>query len=84
MRTLMIVAAIAFAAGAPVAHAQKVDANGKCHDAKGKMAKMELCIGASTRHSYKLDPQGQCRDETGHFAEAINCPHQTPGGPIAH
>lgn len=41
LRTLAIVAAFALAAGS--ASAQKIDANGRCHDASGKMAKMEVC-----------------------------------------
>jgi hypothetical protein len=41
LRTLAFVAAITLAAGA--ASAQTIDKNGKCHDASGKMAKMEVC-----------------------------------------
>ncbi|THD74360.1 MAG: hypothetical protein E7812_18735 [Phenylobacterium sp.] len=41
LRTLVIVAAFALAAGS--ASAQKIDAKGHCHDAKGKMASMSVC-----------------------------------------
>lgn len=44
LRTLALVAAFVFAAGA--ADAQKIDRNGRCHDAKGRFAKMEVCKGA--------------------------------------
>jgi len=45
LRTLAIAAALALAAGA--ASAQTIDAKGNCHDAKGKMAKMEVCKPAT-------------------------------------
>jgi hypothetical protein len=45
LRTLAIVAAFALAAGS--ASAQKIDAQGKCHGADGKFAKMEVCKGAA-------------------------------------
>jgi len=41
LRTLAIAAAFALAAGA--ASAQKIDAKGRCHDAKGRMAAMSVC-----------------------------------------
>ena len=41
LRTLAIVAALAFTASA--ASAQTIDAKGKCHDAKGKFAAMSVC-----------------------------------------
>ena len=41
--TMIITALALLAVAAPVANAQKLDANGKCHDAKGKMAKKDLC-----------------------------------------
>jgi hypothetical protein len=40
-RTIAIAAALALAAGA--ASAQKIDAKGKCHDAKGHFAAMSVC-----------------------------------------
>lgn len=41
LKTLAFTAAFALAAGA--ASAQKIDAKGHCHDAKGKMAAMSVC-----------------------------------------
>lgn len=50
--TLVAAAAIAFLfAGS--AGAQKLDANGKCHDASGKFAKAEVCGGASAKSATK-------------------------------
>ena len=50
MRPIKILAALAVAAATltvPMAtvHAQKVDKNGRCHDASGKFAKDEVCKG---------------------------------------
>jgi hypothetical protein len=46
-----------FALGlAGAAQAQKLDANGKCHDAKGKFAKMEVCKAAAPAATH-------CRDK---------------------
>jgi hypothetical protein len=45
LRTLTLVAALALAAGS--VSAQTIDAKGNCHDAKGKMAKMEVCKPAA-------------------------------------
>ncbi len=46
--TLLAAAAAAFLfAGS--ASAQKLDANGRCHDAKGQFAKAEVCGGASMK-----------------------------------
>jgi hypothetical protein len=44
LRTLAIVAALALAS---TASAQTIDAKGKCHDAKGKMATMSVCKPAA-------------------------------------
>jgi hypothetical protein len=44
-RTLAIAAALVLIAGA--ADAQKMDAKGHCHDAKGKMAPMSVCQPAA-------------------------------------
>jgi hypothetical protein len=46
MRPVMILAALAALALAPPSFAQKVDKNGRCHDASGKFAKAEVCNGA--------------------------------------
>lgn len=72
MRTVMIVAALAFLAGVPSAHAQKLDANGKCHGADGKFAKMEVCK-ATSGGGYKLDAKGKCHGPDGKFAKADKC-----------
>ena len=48
MRPVMILAALAalaLAASAPPSFAQKVDKNGRCHDASGKFAKADVCAG---------------------------------------
>jgi hypothetical protein len=51
-RTIAIAAAaILLSAGA--AGAQKLDANGRCHDASGKFAKQEVCTGAKSAKSAK-------------------------------
>ena len=44
LRTLAIIAALALAGSAS---GQTIDAKGHCHDAKGKMAKMEVCKPAA-------------------------------------
>lgn len=65
-RTLTAFAAftLAVAMGAS-ASAQKIDANGKCHDAKGKFAKMEVCKGAAPAAA-----PAKCRDlKTKKFAK---------------
>jgi hypothetical protein len=55
-RTLTILAAFAVAAGlSSGSAAQTIDASGKCHDAKGKFAKMEVCKAATA--------PAKCRDK---------------------
>ncbi len=44
LRTLAVIAALALAS---TASAQTLDAKGKCHDAKGKMAAMSVCKAAT-------------------------------------
>ena len=63
-RTLTLFAAAALALGlATAADAQKLDKNGKCHDATGKFAKMEVCKGAAPAPAH-------CRDvKTKKFAK---------------
>ena len=70
---LMIAAALAFLAGVPSVHAQKIDANGKCHGADGKFAKMEVCKAAAPAGDYKLDAKGKCHGPDGKFAKADKC-----------
>jgi len=78
LRTLAIAAAFALAAGS--ASAQKLDANGKCHDASGKFAKAEVCKGAAHASAvadpngpYKLDAKGNCHDAKGKMASKAKC-----------
>lgn len=74
MRTILALTAALALGIAPQAFAQKLDANGKCHGADGKFAKMEVCKGAGApAHTYKLDAKGKCRDEKGKFAPAASC-----------
>ncbi len=44
IRAIVLAAALALAS---TASAQTIDAKGNCHDAKGKMAKMEVCKPAA-------------------------------------
>lgn len=62
LRTLALVAAFALTAGAT--SAQSIDKAGKCHDAKGHFAKMEVCKTAAA------PAPGKCRDiKTKKFAK---------------
>lgn len=54
----LIAAAAALALLASPAAAQKIDKNGKCHDAKGRFAAMSVCKGAAPAAPAK------CRDKT--------------------
>jgi hypothetical protein len=45
MRPVMILAALAALALASPSFAQKIDKNGRCHDASGKFAKADVCAG---------------------------------------
>jgi hypothetical protein len=81
---LMIAAALALVATAP-SYAQKIDKNGRCHDAAGKFAKAEVCKGAGGSKStastaaadpngpYKLDAKGKCHDAKGKMAAKAKC-----------
>ena len=74
LRTLAIVAALALAAGS--ASAQKLDKNGRCHDASGKFAKAEVCKGAPAadpKGPYKLDAKGNCHDAKGKMSKKDKC-----------
>lgn len=75
--TLAFIAAAAFALSlAGGATAQKLDKNGRCHDASGKFAKMEVCQGV------KAAPE-HCRDaKTGKFAKC-GAPGAQPAAPKA-
>ena len=65
-KTVLFVAAFTMAAGLAVgASAQKIDANGKCHSADGKLAKMSVCKPAP-----KADAKAaKCKDANGKFAK---------------
>lgn len=63
-RSLILAAVLALAFSASGASAQKLDAKGKCHDAKGHFAKMDVCKGAAPAAA------GHCRDvKTKKFAK---------------
>nr|MEA2797520.1 hypothetical protein [Phenylobacterium sp.] len=49
LKSTLIAAAAAAFLFAGSAGAQKLDANGRCHDAKGHFAKAEVCGGASMK-----------------------------------
>lgn len=51
LKTTLIAAAAAMLMFAGSASAQKLDANGRCHDAKGQFAKAEVCGGATAKTS---------------------------------
>jgi hypothetical protein len=78
LKTIALTAALAlFATGA---FAQKIDANGRCHDAKGRFAKMEVCKGGAAMTAakpdagpYKLDAKGKCHDAKGKMAKKALC-----------
>jgi hypothetical protein len=62
--------------GVTTASAQKIDDKGRCHDAHGKYAKMDVCKGhTAPDHHYAMDKKGKCRDEKGHFATMGMCKH---------
>jgi len=83
MRALMIAAALAFTAAAPVVHAQPADqsrAAGKtaqCRGPDGKDATNFKCKGAGPAPAasaiYKRDAKGKCRDANGKAVKAKNC-----------
>ena len=68
-RILALVGALAFAATS--VSAQTIDAKGKCHDAKGKMAAMSVCKPATPASTAKAAP---CKDAKGKFTK---CPAAT-------
>ena len=84
MRVLMIAAALAFTAGAPVAHAQNATAGAskspppvQCQGPDGKDATNPKCKGAGPAPAatavYKLDAKGVCRDANGKAVKKANC-----------
>lgn len=86
-KLLMITAALGMlsVAAAP-ASAQKLDKNGRCHDAAGRFAKASVCAGggksagtSATKAApdpngpYKLDAKGRCHDAKGKMAKKAMC-----------
>jgi hypothetical protein len=68
--TLALIAALALVAGG--ASAQSIDKAGKCHDAKGAFAKMEVC------KNVKAAPAGKCRDKTTKRFAKCGAPNTEP------
>jgi hypothetical protein len=73
IRTIALTAALCLMAGA--ASAQTIDANGKCHDKSGRMAKMDVCktVKLATAKGYKLDAKGLCHAPDGKMAKKELC-----------
>ena len=69
IRTIFVTALFALVAG--TASAQTIDANGKCHDAKGRMAKMEVCKAAKPAAD-------RCRDKTTKKFAKCSAPNTEP------
>lgn len=84
-KLLMITAALGMLTVAVTpATAQKLDKNGRCHDAAGKFAKAEVCKGGlagsaagvapvDPKAPYKLDSKGKCHDVKGRMAPKAKC-----------
>lgn len=77
MRSMLILAALAWAAAAPGLHAQTLDKGGRCRGPDGKFATASACKGAGPAPAvsslYRLDAQGHCRDAKGRMAKAEKC-----------
>lgn len=58
LKTTLIAAAAAAFLFAGSASAQTMDANGRCHDAKGQFAKAEVCGGVSAKTSKMSKSKG--------------------------
>lgn len=76
-RSLALILSVGLALGlatslAPGASAQKIDKNGRCHNASGKFAKDSVCKGAAAPASASVAPAAaepatkaaRCRDAT--------------------
>ena len=76
-RSLALIIAASLALGSPLglatgASAQKIDKNGRCHDAAGKFAKDEVCKGLAAPATASVSPAAagppakaaRCRDAT--------------------
>lgn len=77
LTALVAVAALALAGSAA---AQKLDANGKCHDANGKFAKMEVCKGAPSAAgaASTASTAQKCRDKTTKKFAKCGLPNSEP------
>lgn len=75
MRHFIILAAVAALASSP-AFAQKLDKNGRCHDASGRFAKADVCKSSAKAPPaavYKLDAKGKCHDAKGKMSKKELC-----------
>ena len=84
-KVLMITAALGLlGVSVPAAYAQKIDPTGRCHDEKGRFAKMSVCkkggpskavatAAADPNGPYKLDAKGKCHDVKGKMAAKTKC-----------
>ncbi len=72
LAAIIFVAATSLLSGSALA--QKIDANGRCHDASGKFAKMEVCKPADA----KADTPTKCRDKTSKKFAKCDAPNTEP------
>ena len=70
LKSTLIAAAAAAFLFAGAASAQKLDANGRCHDAKGQFAKAEVCGGASMKAASKASKSKAAASATAAAAPA--------------
>lgn len=91
MRALMIAAALAFTAAAPLAQAQPNDEGktpspnaAQCGGPDGKFATNPRCKGAGAAPAassvYRRDAKGHCRDAKGKMVKASHCRTAAPAG----
>ncbi|GIL39107.1 hypothetical protein [Roseiterribacter gracilis] len=72
LAAIMFVAAASLLSGSALA--QKIDANGRCHGADGKFAKMEVCKPPEKA----ADAPKQCRDKTSKKFAKCDAPNTEP------
>jgi hypothetical protein len=72
LAALMFVAAASLLSGSALA--QKIDVNGRCHDASGKFAKMEVCKPADKT----ADAPAKCRDKATKKFAKCDAPNTEP------
>jgi hypothetical protein len=81
LRPVTFALALVLAAGlSGAAAAQKIDAAGKCHDASGKFANMEVCKGAPSAlgAATSASTAGKCRDKTTRKFAKCGAPNTEP------